>query len=58
MKHSWFARNWRKLVVLALTAAGSIAADRTVVRTYAPVAVEVVNALPCTPGEAGCPQEK
>lgn len=52
---AWFARHWRKLVLVALSAAAGIAGDRTLVRTYAPVAVEVVHAIPCTPGEADCP---
>lgn len=51
----WLARHWRKIVLLALGAAGAIAGERTLVHRYAPVAEQVVQQIPCTPGEADCP---
>jgi hypothetical protein len=51
----WLARHWRKLVLIALGAAGAVASKDTIVARYAAPAAQVVKAIPCTPGEADCP---
>jgi hypothetical protein len=51
---SWLKKHWRTLAKLIIGASMGLAADRTIVARYAPVADQVVNAIPCTPGESGC----
>lgn len=52
---NWLKKHWRKVVITILAAAAGVAGDRTIVARYAPVASEVVQSIPCTPGEADCP---
>jgi len=53
---SWLKKHWRKLLLLALGAAGALTGEHTIYKKYVdPVAIPIVNQIPCTPGEVDCP---
>jgi hypothetical protein len=54
----WIRKHWRTVAKLIIGAVAGLAVDHTIVARYAPVADQVVNAIPCTPGEAGCSEAK
>lgn len=53
---SWFKKHWRKVAWFLLGVGSSIAADHTIFdKKVVPVATEILDKMPCTPGEADCP---
>jgi hypothetical protein len=54
---SWLKKHWRKLALLVAGAASALAAEHTLYKTTGAdrLVPTVINAIPCTPGEAGCP---
>jgi hypothetical protein len=54
---SFLARNWRTVVLAIIVAVAAVFGGNAMVKTFAPIATDVVNTIPCTPGEvsAKCP---
>lgn len=51
---SWFKKHWRTVVALIAGSIISVAGQNTVAFKVATKVVPVLNAIPCTPGEADC----
>jgi hypothetical protein len=51
---SWLKKHWRTLAALIAGSIVSVASQNTVAFKTASQVIPIINAIPCTPGEAGC----